>query len=156
LHEMVRRRARDRAFVTLTFADLDLASGRIELTNAGHPPCYVARTSGEVEEIAVPGLPLGSLDGRPGRREIRLAPGETVLFLSDGLFECRDQRGEPFGFDRLRISLEGDPASARQLLERLLSAVRRHCGSELVEDDRTVVAVSYRAGWVAAATPSRS
>jgi sigma-B regulation protein RsbU (phosphoserine phosphatase) len=146
LHRLVRRRAGDRAFVTLSFADLDPANGRLELTNAGHPPCYIVRGAGRVEEIVVPGLPLGSLDGRPGRTDLLLEPGDSFLLLSDGIVECRDGRGDPFGFERVQAALAGSPAAtATMLVRRILDAVSGHCGDQPVEDDRTIVAVTYRA-----------
>ncbi len=163
LHRLLKRRPGERSFVTLAFADFDPRTGALDLTNAGHPPCYVLRTTGEVEEILVPGMPLGSLAGAPGRVRLRLAAGEAAVFLSDGIVECRDRHGELFGFDRVRASLAGPPDRAARLLERLLSAMRGHCGSDLVEDDRTVVVVAYRPAGAAtgdgapsAASPSRA
>ena len=36
------------------------------------------------------------------QKELALGAGEEVLFYSDGLVEAHDQRGEMFGFPRLR------------------------------------------------------
>jgi serine phosphatase RsbU (regulator of sigma subunit) len=154
LHRLLKRRPGERSFVTLAFADLDPRTGTFDLTNAGHPPCYVLRGTGEVEEILAPGMPLGSLPGVPGRVRLRLAAGEAVVFLSDGIVECRDARGELFGFDRVRACLAGPPARAERVLERLLSAMRAHSGDDLVEDDRTVVVVAYRPAGATDGAPS--
>jgi len=65
LNQVLRRRPGERGFVTMTLADFDPGTGELELVNAGHTPCYLVRLSGEVEEIALPGAPLGGLPGSP-------------------------------------------------------------------------------------------
>ena len=144
LGRVLRRRPGDRSFVTLALADLDPETGTLELTNAGHPPCYVVRRSGEVEEIVAPGVPLGALAGSPGTARLELRPGDGIVLLSDGFVETPNATGELFGFERVRACLAGDPGSAPELLERLLAGVRRHAAELAVEDDRTAVALVYR------------
>lgn len=154
LQRLLRRRGGERGFVTLAVAELDPADGRVVLTNAGHPPGYLVRVSGEVEELAAPGLPLGALPGSPGQLTTRLAPGDALVLLSDGIIECRDHQQEQLGYDRVRASLAMPEPTAPALLDRLLAAMRGHCGTEPIEDDRTAVVLVYRPP--AAATPSGS
>lgn len=146
LGRLLRRRQGERSFVTLALAELDPATGELELTNAGHPPCYVVRADGAVDEILVPGVPLGALAGAPGHARLTLAAGEGVVFLSDGFIETVDGEGEMFGFERVRACLAGGPAEAQVLLDRLLGAVLEHAGRMAAEDDRTGLAVVYRPG----------
>ncbi|KAB2962225.1 MAG: SpoIIE family protein phosphatase, partial [Thermoanaerobaculia bacterium] len=157
LNRLLRRRSGERGFVTMTLADLDPASGDLELVNAGHTPCYVVRATGEVEEIALPGAPLGGLPGSPGVTVLRLAPGEGVVFLSDGIVEGRDAADELFGYERVRTCLAGPLAPAAELLERLLAGLRAHCGAAApIDDDRTAVVLVYGAGAADADSPSRA
>ena len=154
---MLRRRPGDRSFVTLALAGLDPATGEVELTNAGHPPCYVVRRSGEVEEIVAPGVPLGALAGAPGSARLTLAPGEGDRLLSDGFVETPNGDGELFGFERVQRLPGGRAGPAAALLDRLLAAVRSHSAAPTVEDDRTAVAVVYRPPAPAAdSSPSRA
>jgi serine phosphatase RsbU (regulator of sigma subunit) len=148
LRRLMRGRPGERGFVTLTLAELTLASGEVEITNAGHPPCYQVRADGTVVEVALPGLPLGTLPGEPGCGQTRLAPGDAMVWLSDGIPECTGDDGEPFGYDGVARSLAGPFASADELRDRLLAGLRRHCGDAPVEDDRTLVVLRY--------VPSRS
>jgi serine phosphatase RsbU (regulator of sigma subunit) len=152
LQRLLRRRGGERGFVTLAFAELDPADGRVSLTNAGHPPAYLVRRSGAVEELAAPGVPLGALAGPPGRLDARLEDGDALVLLSDGIIECRDRGQEELGYERVRASLALPGASAPALLDRLLAAMRSHCGTEPVEDDRTAMVLVYRPP--AAATPT--
>jgi sigma-B regulation protein RsbU (phosphoserine phosphatase) len=144
LHRLLKNRPGERSFVTATLARFDPADGRLELTNAGHPPTYLVRASGAVEELELPGTPLGSLPGRPGSATATLAPGDAALWLSDGLIEARSAAGELFGYDRVRRCLAGPPLTDYGLRDRLLAAVRAHTGGAPAEDDRTVVVLLYR------------
>jgi serine phosphatase RsbU (regulator of sigma subunit) len=47
------------------------------------------------------GLPLGiAADASYPESSLRLAPGDTVTFLSDGVLEARNAAGELYGFER--------------------------------------------------------
>jgi serine phosphatase RsbU (regulator of sigma subunit) len=131
-----------RFFVTAVFSRVDFRRGVIELTNAGHPPAYRVRDGG-VEEILVPGSPLGGLGHTYGRRRIELAEGDVMVWLSDGLIEATDGEDEPFGYERVEAALAGPAESAAKVRDRLLAAVEAHTGGRPAEDDRTVVVMRY-------------
>jgi serine phosphatase RsbU (regulator of sigma subunit) len=143
LDRMVRTQSDSRYFITLTIGILDLAAGTLELTNAGHPPTYVLR-DGEVEEVVLPGPPLGGLGTAYGRRSLDLMPGDTLVWLSDGLIEAMDWEKRVFGYDGVRRALEGDATSAQQVRDRLVDAVARHTGTQPIDDDRSLVVMTYR------------
>jgi sigma-B regulation protein RsbU (phosphoserine phosphatase) len=140
---MVRASKERRTFVTLTLSVVDFRRGRLELTNAGHPPTYLLR-DGQAEEIALPSPPLGALGGAFARREVELAPGDIIVWLSDGLFEAGNKRDEPFGYARLRAALEGAASNAAAVRDRLLAAVAHHTAGQSADDDRTMVVMRYR------------
>jgi len=63
---------------------------------------------------------------------LRLAPGDTLTFLSDGVVEACNAAGELFGFDRTReISIRS--------VEEIADAAQAH-GQQ---DDITVLSVKY-------------
>jgi serine phosphatase RsbU (regulator of sigma subunit) len=132
-----------RFFVTAVFSRLDFRRGVLELTNAGHPPVYLLRR-GEVEEILLPGSPLGGLGHSYGRRTVQLEDGDVLVWLSDGLIEATDGADEPFGYDGVEAALAAGPAdSAAQVRDRLLAAVEAHTRGAPAQDDRTVVVMRY-------------
>ena len=83
-------------FVTCLAARIH-ADGAVALANAGHLPPY---RNGE--EIPLPpSLPLGiTVDAEYSETSLRLAPGDTVTFFSDGVVEAQSPTGELFGFER--------------------------------------------------------
>jgi serine phosphatase RsbU (regulator of sigma subunit) len=145
LDSVVRANRESRFFVTATLGILDLEDGTLDLTNAGHPPTYLLR-GGEVEEILLPGSPLGGLGTRYGRRTVTLEWGDVVVWLSDGLIEATDPAGNPFGYDRITAALAGPHATAAEVRDRLLKKVDRHAAGQPPADDRTVVVLRWTGG----------
>ena len=145
LHRLLRKKSGERSFVTASLTLFDPATGELELTNAGHPPSYVVRDNGEVDELLAPGMPLGVMAGAPGRLATRLVPGDIVVWLSDGLIEGADLAGRQFGFDGVRKALAGPARTAAEVRDRLLAGVRIHTGGRPAEDDRTLVVMRYEA-----------
>ncbi|HSL84374.1 MAG TPA: SpoIIE family protein phosphatase, partial [Thermoanaerobaculia bacterium] len=132
-----------RFFVTAVFSRLDFRRGVVEITNAGHPPVYLVRR-GEVEEILLPGSPLGGLGHSYGRRTVELEDGDVLVWLSDGLIEATDGSDEPFGYEGVEAALVAGPAdTAAQVRDRLLAAVEAHTQGRPAQDDRTLVVMRY-------------
>jgi sigma-B regulation protein RsbU (phosphoserine phosphatase) len=137
-----------RPLVTATLATFDPRCGTLELTNAGHVPTYVL-SGGKVDEILLPSPPLGVLGDDYARREVKLQPGDLVVWLSDGLIETADAGGEPFGYEQVERALAGG-GTAAQVRDRLLSHVATHSGGAPPADDRTLVVLRYLPGAAAA------
>lgn len=129
-------------FVTCFYALLDPATGHLRYANAGHDVPY-QRGSDSVNELRATGMPLGLLPGMSyEEKETVLAPGESVLFYSDGLVEAHSSSREMFGFPRLR-DLMGDPALAGAdagIIEFMLGHLAAFTGAGWEqEDDVTLV-----------------
>jgi HAMP domain-containing protein len=145
LSDMIRSGREKRFFITATIATVDLARGRLELTNAGHSPTYRVR-DGAAREILLPGNPLGALGNRYGHSALDLEPGDIVVWLSDGLIEATDPRGEPFGYERIRETLAGRWETAAEVRNHLLAVIEKHTRGREAEDDQTLVAMRYLKG----------
>lgn len=121
--------------------------GRLVLSAAGMPPALVHRAGeGRVEEVLVPGMPLGSFsDPTYEDVEVELAPGDTVLLVSDGFPELPDPSGEPLGYERARAAFaataHGRPAEIISALERVADRWRREGP---IADDMTFVVLRRR------------
>jgi serine phosphatase RsbU (regulator of sigma subunit)/anti-sigma regulatory factor (Ser/Thr protein kinase) len=130
-------------FVTCLYAVLDPTCGRLRYANAGHDPPYVRTTSGEAIALRARGMPLGVMPGYVYlQHETWLAPGEHVLFYSDGLVEAHNPQREMFSFDRLQHLMAGRPMGTTQLIDRLLLELEHFVGQAWdQEDDVTLVAL---------------
>jgi hypothetical protein len=140
--DRVIRRGSQRNFTSLALVCLDPGTGEALMSNAGHPfPLLLLGAAGSVEEIDLPGLPLGQ--GPPRTyADVRfdIPPGSSLVFSSDGLFESADWRESLYGYERPRELLRdlGD-RSAAEILEALFADWRRHLGGREHQDDTTVV-----------------
>jgi sigma-B regulation protein RsbU (phosphoserine phosphatase) len=153
LDRMLRRSGQEGpGFVTATLTFLDLLSGRAQIVNAGHPPTYLLR-AGSVREILLPGSPLGALGHNYGSTTLDLAPGDALVWLSDGFIEATDEEGEVFGYERTMSSLGGSIVSPATVRDRLLEHVAHYTGGRAPEDDRTLVVMRFRAAAGFAAQP---
>ena len=88
----------------MVFGLLDLQSLQVALVHAGHPPALYCPAGGqEFQPVGVGGVPIGVLD-EPGYEASLLAlePGGRLALYSDGVTDCRDAAGTPFGLERLR------------------------------------------------------
>ena len=73
------------------------ADGAVALANAGHLAPY----HNGVEIPMSPSLPLGIIvDAEYTETSLRLTPGDTFTFFSDGVVEAQSPTGELFGFER--------------------------------------------------------
>jgi hypothetical protein len=134
-------------FATGLLARVDLGTGMITWTNAGHPPPILIRGGtalGEMHcEATVPwGLATitGTVGDAPTATE-RLEPGDRVLFYTDGVVEAHLPGQEQFGVDRLVELItrhSSDQEEAEEIVRRVVQAVLDHQSDEL-PDDATVV-----------------
>ncbi|MFQ5527395.1 MAG: PP2C family protein-serine/threonine phosphatase [Thermoanaerobaculia bacterium] len=153
LSSMIRADDDGRFFVTATVAVIDFRRGAVDLTNAGHPPTYLIR-DGAVDEILLPGNPLGALGEDYGHSTFELIPGDVLVWLSDGLIEMVNPKGEPFGYDGIRDVLASAHSSAAAARDAVVRAVERHAQGIPPDDDQTLVALRYRAATGSSSDPS--
>jgi serine phosphatase RsbU (regulator of sigma subunit) len=135
-----------RMYMAMTVAKLD--GERLRVSAAGMPPLLVARAAtGEVEEVKIPGMPLGAVPSFPyAVREITLEAGDVVLLMSDGLPERFNSEGEMLDEARVRETL----SRARHLAaDAIVDALAREGdawgGERAQNDDVTLVILRYGA-----------
>ena len=132
-------------FVTAVCGVLDLGSGEVRLSCAGHEPGILrgAGIPGRWLELDN-GPPLGlDADAVFPEKTLQLVPGQALLFYTDGLTEARDMRGRMFGADALLAAAHDAPAPASLLLRHLLAAMTLHEGDAPPVDDVTLLVVRW-------------
>jgi serine phosphatase RsbU (regulator of sigma subunit)/anti-sigma regulatory factor (Ser/Thr protein kinase) len=144
-------------FVTCLYALLDPNSGQLQFANAGHDLPYHRHTTGEVTELRATGMPLGLMPGMHyEEKEVWLAPGENILFHSDGIVEAHNEHREMFGFPRL-MRLVGEHEDGNTLKEFVLDDLAAFTGADWEqEDDITMVTLQRSEGYGVTEVASRS
>ena len=121
---------------------LDADSGRLAYASAGHnPPLWLHAATGELEALESRGLLLGAFrDFVVDERAIALAPGDFVVFFTDGITEARRADGVFFDDEGLEAIVRAGPWSgAEELLTAIVLGVDAFADGAAQADDFTVV-----------------
>ena len=139
LHENVRKRMGRDDYLTL-MAARHTGDGRFVAAGA-HQPVFLGRTGGTVDVIEPVGPWCGltdDLDGRVHEFEFRVAHGETLCLITDGIVEAQDEAEQLFGEERLsEVVAETAGLPATQALSTLFSRVEAFAKTQ--SDDMTAV-----------------
>jgi len=134
-------------FVTMFLAILDIPSGEMTFSNAGHnPPARIA-PDGTVSWLPLPrGLFLGIMEDSVYRTgAVTLAPGERLFAFTDGVTEAQNTAQELYGSDRLQAVLVRSASLEPEALDAaVMQAVTEYAGEAEQADDITVLTLLYR------------
>jgi serine phosphatase RsbU (regulator of sigma subunit) len=134
----------DGRFVTAACCVVDPDQEIVELALAGHPgPIRYDAQSGVVCTDCRAGLPLGvERDTEYPVCRLDLAPGDSLIFCTDGVLEAADPAGHHYGYGRLKDeTLRYGHSSAADLLARIKGSLEAHRNGTLLEDDLTLLVV---------------
>jgi len=115
-------------FATCLAAHL-FPNGVLRLANAGHIPPYLNGCELDIEGS----MPLG-IAGQcnPTKTQFQLRQGDILTFITDGVIEAKNKRGELLGFDQARVLSQKPPAD---VVSEVLAYGQ--------DDDITVVRVTF-------------
>ncbi len=134
-------------YVTLFYAELDLVTGALTYVNGGHVPPLLRRRQGDIVALEAGGVAPGLIEEATydvGRE--RLAPGDTLLLVTDGVTEALSAEERELGPEGLRQVLrESRATTAQELLEQLVARVESWAGPSGLADDLTAVVVRREA-----------
>lgn len=126
-------------FVTLFYAVLQPASGRLSYCNAGHPPPLLFSTGAAAapRRLLRTGIPLGIEDGASWQAAaVQIKPGDLLLAYTDGLTEATNKQDELFGERRVRQVVMGCLGKPLAEVQRaLIVAAQSFVGNTHPEDD---------------------
>jgi sigma-B regulation protein RsbU (phosphoserine phosphatase) len=146
MNTILHERQLEEYYCTLCYAVFEFKRRTVTLANSGLP--YPIRcTGGDVRQIELAGVPLGSFAGSSyDEITFDLAPGDVYVFCSDGVFEANDGIGREFGAERLLAVVEQHCRStARAIVDAIFSAVQEFRGETPPNDDMTAVALRITA-----------
>ncbi|WP_406102840.1 serine/threonine-protein phosphatase [Streptomyces sp. NBC_01003] len=137
-------------FVTAQLMHVNIATGEMELVNAGHPAPLLIRDGRVVRQLeSATTLPIGFGGEEPRIREHTLQPGDRVLCYTDGIIEEHVASRELFGEQRLircvnRLGEEPSKGMRADLL-RLSHTLKRERGGR-TSDDATLFMIEWHGG----------
>lgn len=128
-------------YATMFYGMLHVATGALRYENAGHCLPVLVRADGSVEFPA-------SFSGVLGlfthwlyqNQEVRLARGDTLLLVTDGVLAAEARRGHEFGYQRVIAAVQAARGfSAAELSHALLEQVSQFCRGRLRDDASLIV-----------------
>ena len=147
INSSISTRNENMMFVTLFVGALDLSTGVLQYTNAGHNAPFVI-TGGEARMMSVDAnIPVGVLeDWSYTLQETTLSPGEILFLYTDGLTEATRSDGELFGEERVleELSSHGEDISAERVVADMTAAVNRFIGKAEQSDDLTMLVLKMQ------------
>jgi sigma-B regulation protein RsbU (phosphoserine phosphatase) len=136
----------DAAYFTMIFGLIDQVSGKVVLTQAGHPPPLHIRRGGQVNAIGEGGSVVGLfIDAEYENIELDMCPGDRIILYSDGIVECANPEGVLFSEERFIEFCAGTTAlPLSHMLEALQSRLESWRGSRIYEDDVSLLAIEKK------------
>lgn len=133
-------------FVTVVAGILDVATGTVELSNAGHDAPWLIGHDGCARHLELAGgPPLCVLESYPYEiTRMQLERGDMLCLITDGITEAMNQAGELYGGARLAAVFNSQgSANVHSLIAALREDVRSFVGATEASDDLTLLALRW-------------
>jgi sigma-B regulation protein RsbU (phosphoserine phosphatase) len=142
LNRILHRSLNYRTFVCFAMAEIDLETRTLHISNGACPyPYHFSAQTGTLNEIEIDAYPLGIRnDTEYEEIEVQLAPGDYLIFCSDGIAEACNEQGDQFGYtkaqDVIRLSCE-QSYSSEETIDFIFTAANNFRGEAPQGDDMT-------------------
>lgn len=134
-------------FCSLFIGILDIKSGLLVYTNAGHNPPFFMKNRSSFELLKDKHGPvLGAFDEiMYDEGTIQMEPGDVILVYTDGVTEALGQNGGWYTVDKLRGVLEEEKLGAPPVIVAAVTDdVKRFKGNAQQADDITLICLQYK------------
>lgn len=151
MNDVIAERIEKNYFITAVVGVVDLQKRGLILARAGHNhPLHYSSRTGETAWLKPEGVGIGMKKG-PGfgglleETKLDLAPGDVLLFYTDGVSEAMNASSEPYGYDKMaRVLASSAHLSANDIKERLLGSVDEFRQGTPFADDATLVVTKFK------------
>ena len=134
-------------FVTLWLGIIDLTTGTVTASNAGHEYPAIRHPNGKFELFKDKhSLAVGAMDGvRYKDYTLQLEPGSKLFIYTDGVPEATDEGNNMFGSERMLDTLNSDPeAPPETVLANIRNATDAFIKGAKQFDDLTMLCFEYK------------
>lgn len=132
-------------FVTIFCGVVNLKTGALKYSNAGHTPPLILRRGKEPEWLKIPnGFLLGVMeDATYQTMETELRPGDALIVYTDGVTEAMNHAQALYSEERLLETVKTcSSLSPGELTKEIMESVKRHASDFPQSDDITVLALT--------------
>lgn len=132
-------------FVTLFYSEYNINNRLLSYSNAAHnPPLLWQAATNTLEILDTQGMLIGlDANSQYFESQIQLAPGDTLVYYTDGLTEAANQNGDRFEEENLRLAFHWacqNCTSSAAILDHLFLKLEEFIGvTNHTSDDVTLV-----------------
>lgn len=132
-------------YFTLLLAHVDLATGAVVATQAGHPHPAIQRADGSVEYCGQGGLPVGLVPGATYENfNFNLNAGDRLFLMSDGITECPGKDDEMLDEDGVvEMLIRNASVRGTSLLEAVMWDLNDYSGGKDFPDDISAILLEF-------------
>ncbi len=134
-------------FVTIFLCILDLRTGEMVYTNAGHNPPYIKTSAGELITLDQRHGPVaGAIGGVAyGEDRLKLTAGDYVVMFTDGVTEAMSPNRELYSEDALEtLLIDSGLDEPTQAVALVYDAIVDHQDGAEQSDDITVLSLEFK------------
>jgi len=131
-------------FITAAYLILNIKTGELFYSNAGHWPLYILNKK-NLNELYVKGGMIGlSKEMKFNQKNIQLTKGDRIVLFTDAVVEARNKEGELFGEKNFISLLESNAKlPSVDFLNHTRESIVQWQESEIFEDDVTMLVMDF-------------
>ena len=130
-------------FVTLFIGILDLRTGLLHFSNAGHCPPVILGNGASALTVDA-NIPLGVMPNwNFTAQQTTITPGQTIFLYTDGLTEAENANHAQFGEEHMMEFLSSASSQPHQLIDAVSDAVHAFVDGAEQSDDLTMLAIEF-------------
>lgn len=132
-------------YFTISYLIINVETGQVQFSNAGHPYPLLIRRSGDVTSLETNGTVIGLGGLVPFTTgTITLAPGDLLVLYTDGLYEQTNSKGAQYGWDEMckeLMSVRHLPA--QEIADSIRKSIHNFADNKGLDDDISLVCLKY-------------
>ncbi len=130
-------------FLTLIVCIVNLKTGVMQITNAGHNAPYLKRKKGTFIELSkIDGPLVGTFsDAKFSQQEIKIDSGDTLVLYTDGVVESQNKKKDFYGDVRLHSLLQN--SDNFKIVDAIVNDIDVFTDGANQFDDITIVSFKY-------------
>ena len=145
LNDALQERRLDSQYVVMLFALWNDENQTLQVANSGAVQPVFCR-AGQSVTVRAEGFPLGMFPNATYEEfNVATQPGDAIVFVSDGILDAENEKGEMYGEDRLAgllCSHRDQPAA--HIAAAIMADVTRFQGSQDRFDDETIIVLRVK------------
>ena len=147
INDQISKKNTTNMFITIWLGILDLRTGKLVYSNAGHEDPVIYRKGADFKiEKTTHGIVVGAFENYKYKdNEITLKKGDKLFLYTDGVPEATNNKNEMFGLDRMVNSLNNNfDKDMESLLKNVKKDVDEFVDGAVQFDDLTMLGLEYK------------